>query len=247
MTILTATPDTANGRVRLVYTDHALSYQLYRTRLDTGEQTAVRGGWVDNIPEGLIDDYECPFGVSVRYDLGNGSDTITFDPDDKAWLSHPFDPALTLAVTVEDDNPWEWATSGGTFDVIASEWPVAVYTRRNVHRGELTLIGAWDDRADMKALVIDGAPLLLRSYPDCKVDDQWMFVEVVEREKMGGPFGERLRWRMRYQRVARPEGETVAPPANAWVAVVQTHPTWADTVAGHATWSDLLTTPHPHP
>ena len=245
MTTLTASPDVTNGRVRLVYSD-ATAGPITRTRADTGETENVRGS--ETLPGafGIVDDYEAPFDVELTYTLEDGSDTVTFSPDDSAWLSHPFDPSLTLPVVVEDDDPWTWTAAGGVHDVIASQWPVAVHSRRTVHTGSLTIIGTWADRDKVKALVIDGSPLLLRSTPTCKVDDQWVFAQDVQREKMGGAFGEKLRWRLDYQRVARPEGEVIAPPANAWSAVVQTHPSWTDTVAGHATWSDLLTTAHPH-
>ena len=245
MTTLTATPDTANGRVRLVYSD-AAGGTMTRTRADTGETETVRGGDPVVGTHGILDDYEAPFEVDLTYTLEDGSDTVTFTPDDTAWLSHPFDPSLTLPVVVEDDDPWTWSVSGGVLDVIDSPWPVALHSRRTVHTGSLSIVGKWADRDKVKALVIDGSPMLLRSTPTCKVDDQWVFAQDITREKMGGPFGERLRWRMDYQRVGRPEGEIVAPPANAWSAVTQTHPTWTDTVAGHVTWSDLVTTPHPH-
>ena len=240
MTMITAAPDEANGRVRVTYSD-AVGGDLTRNG------TTVRGG--DALTGyGILDDYEAPFGVSLTYLLDDGSDTVTFNPeiDGSGWLSHPTDPSLTQNVIVEDDSPHDWTAPGSVLPIIGSEWPLAVYSSRTVHNGTLTVLTYWAARDQMKALLVSGSPLLLRTTPDCKVDDQWLWADTVTRTKMGGPAADLLRWELRYQRVGTPAGDVVAPPANMWAAVVQTHPTWTDLVASHADWATVLTTAHPH-
>lgn len=244
MTMLTATPDNAAGRVRVVFSD-AQGGTLTRTRGDTGTTEPVRGG-AALTGYGILDDYEAPFGVPLTYSVDGVWDTITFTPNAQAWLSHPTDPSLTLAVTVVDDTPHTYDVAGGVLPVIDSEWPVALHSRRTVHTGSLDVITPWADRHQMDALLRDGSPLLLRSQPDCRVDDLWMFIQPATREKLGPPHSTRLRWLLDYQRVDNPPGQVTAPPANAWSAVTQTHASWTALAAAHTSWGDVVTTPHPH-
>ncbi len=246
MTMITASAQPDAGRVRIVYSD-AVGGDLTRTPVG-GVPTVVRGG-AATTGYGILDDYECPFGVEVTYALDGSTDTATLDIGDageSAWLSHPTDPSLTQNVTVQDDSPHDWTSPGSVLPVIGSEWPLAVYSRRSVHNGTLTVLTYWAARDQMKSLLVSGSPLLLRTLPGCKADDQWLWAETVTRTKMGGPASDLLRWEFRYQRVGRPAGDVVAPPANMWAAVTQSHPTWAELVTAHADWATVLTTAHPH-
>ena len=240
MTTIDAVADTAGGRVRVTYSD-AVGGALTRNG------TVVRGG--DSLTGfGILDDYEAELGVPLEYLLDDATDSVTFlpDVDGSGWLSHPTDPSLTQNVIVQDDSPHDWTSPGSVLPVIGSEWPLAVYSRRSVHNGTLTVLTYWAARDQMKSLLVSGSPLLLRTLPGCKADDQWLWAETVTRTKMGGPASDLLRWEFRYQRVGRPAGDVVAPPANMWAAVVQSHPTWAELVTAHADWATVLTTAHPH-
>ncbi len=246
MTMITASVQPDEGRVRIVYSD-AVGGDLTRTPVG-GVPTVVRGG-AATTGYGILDDYECPFGVEVTYALDGSTDTATLgigDAGESAWLSHPTDPSLTIAVLLIDDSPFDWSAPGQALPIIASEWPVIVHNRRTVHTGQLECVTGWDARDQMENILASGSPLLLRTLPGCKADDQWMWPETVTRTKVGTPDSDNLSWNMSYQRSDRPAGDVVAPPANAWSAVVQTHPDWSDVVLDHATWGDLLTTPHPH-
>lgn len=238
MTTLTLTTDADLGRVRVAVTD-AQGGDLTRN----GE--LVRGGaavtgWR------IVDDYEPPFGVPVTYSLDGVQATTQLDVA-QAWLSHPTDPTLRMAVTVQSDDDWQWSAPGTAHDVLGDVWPIVTWAARTVHTGQLVVITSYAERDAFKALLLAGSPLLLRTPPDCPVDDQWLWPRTATRSKIGTPsVFTGLRWELEYQRVQAPGGLVAQDPTNSWAAVVVTHPTWSDVLADHATWGDLLITPHPH-
>lgn len=238
MTTLTLTPDATYARVRVIVESGAGG-----ALLRDGE--AVRGGEAVT-GFALIDDYEPPLGVEVTYTLDGASASTTVNVTG-AWLSHPTDPTLLTPVIVEADDDWQWTAPGVAHQVIGSEWPVVTYSTRTEHRGSLQLITAISQTAALRAILLTGSPLLLRTPPACPVDDMWLWPETAGRTPMTrGPNPSQARWRLDYQRVAWPGGYVTQDPTNSWQAVTVTHPTWTDLGTDHATWADVLTTAHPH-
>ena len=204
----------------------------------------VRGG--QSVTGDLIlDDYECPFGVLVQYTVGSATDFATLDVPD-VWLTHPTDPTRSMAVTLVDDDEYTWSAPGTVHEPLDSAWPQVVWRARTVHQGQLVVVTSWAQRADMKRLVADGSPLLLRVPPGCTADDLWLWPSAVSRRKVTPHNPAAVVWALAYQRVDDPAGEVTFDPSNAWAAVVVTHPSWTDLMAAHADWVDVQLTPHPH-
>jgi hypothetical protein len=243
VTTLDLEPDTANARMR-VLVQSPQGGDLERLDPD-GVWRPVRGGAAITV-DSLIDDYEHPLGVDVTYRLDGVTATGRVDGVSSPWITHPTRPDLNRAVTLVDDDDWQWSAPGTVHEPVDSEYPVVVWTRRTVHRGMIELTSTWADRGAIKALLADGSPLLLRVPPGCFADDSWIWAETVRRRKSRRYDPAAIRWELEYQRVDDPGGVIVLDPTNSWGATTASHPSWTDLAADHGDWVDVLLTAHPH-
>lgn len=237
MTMLTLAPDPDLGRMRIVVQDGA-GGALTRNGVTVRGGEALTG-------DAIVDDYEAPFGVDLVYELDDsGAVTGRLDVT-SAWLTSATDPGMP--VTVRDQDPRTYTAPGRTYQPLGSNWPVAVHTVRSVHEGTLDLLADHAQSNQLRDLIADGTPLLLRTPAGCTVDDMWLWPGVIDRTRQGPATNPLWLWSMQYQRVQDPSGSVTIDPSNAWAAVTATHPTWDELVASHPTWFDVALTPHPHP
>jgi len=184
-------------------------------------------------------DRECPFGVPALY--AAGAETASTQLDSRLpVLSHPVLP-LAVAVTIENDTPREWQTSGTVHAPLDGGAPIATYVPRRIVTGTLSIPTTDAGIAFIAQLFDDGSPLLLRTPPGCPVTDAWLFCETLSRAR---PIADRsLSWvSVPYTVVGAPLiVETPDPLPWTWEAVPGEWASWQ--LVDVPTWLDLLREP----
>jgi hypothetical protein len=132
-----------------------------------------------------VDDGECPFDVSVTYELSNpapAGGTMSSAPsvlysDDTTWLTHPSDSTNPIRVIVDSVPVLTRKARQGVFEPIGTEFPVVVSERtRSSYSGEIDFwVVTREERTRLRDLFEDMQPVLLRAPADYGYDDNmWL-------------------------------------------------------------------------
>lgn len=183
-------------------------------------------------------DADAPFGVPLLYTLGTESAPAVTLSASRSWLTHPFEPSRSRPVTIENDNPITFGALGTVHRPLAGGTPFVIYGPRSGREAPLRLAVPWADRPAMISLLQDGAPLLLRTPPSCRVDDGWRWAGTITQERA---VTSDIAWiTLETIRVRAPE-PTEAPATRPirWADLPNLYATWGEIPAAFPTWADV--------
>lgn len=227
-----------------------------------GIRTLVRG------PEGLLDgvaitsdlllieDYEAPLGVPVRYRIDHRpasstavtwsvSDEVTLDAGDRnvVWLSDPGMPQRNMKVMVERAPDWTRPIPQATYVVRGRRNAVTLSGVRGGLQGDLQVWTRSDEeRTRLHWLLDSGDTLLWRAAPGMGVDDMYVNVAEVTEARVSGWAPELWRaWTLPLTEADMPTSVGVGGTSGrTWRDVLAEFATWGDVLAAYATWEDVL-------
>lgn len=241
---LTLTPDVPAAAVVLTVSA-AVGVEVSAFRSDRyGVQTPLRGNPFPLQGGGaVIVDPEAPFGpveYTVTDDAGSATADTSLDVD-VPWITHPYRPWLSEAVTVEDDREWTYPSRTWSFDVIDRDAPVFTHYKRSTRTG--TLVLRWRDPAQRSALgdlLQSGDPLLIRYPADCDAfRDTWMALGEarVEAQALGASFGFA---ELDYVAIAPPTGSLDGDTTWTFADILLTFAEFADLPDTYASFADVV-------
>lgn len=213
--------------------------------------STVRGGGGIDVGTTIapIDDYEFTPSIENHYrvQVWNGtvllhtySDAITPLLSD-VWLKNIARPYLNRTVSVADAGDMSMPARMGVFDVVGSQYPVAVTDVRGSGRYELTLeTSSADDARDLRLSLAPGDTIYLQVPPDYPLDTGYYVIGDLTRSWRNAPPAQvPLRWwTLPLIEVAAPAADVVGVTVT-WTAAVNTFASWTDLLAAAATWADL--------
>jgi hypothetical protein len=191
----------------------------------------------------VIVDPEAPFGP-VEYTVTDDTGSVVADTVldvDVPWITHPYRPWLSEAVTVEDDRDWVYPSRTWSFDVIDRDAPVFTHYRRSTRTG--TLVVRWRDpsqRASLGDLLQSGDPLLIRYPASCsQFRDTWMALGEarLEAQAPGSPFGYA---ELDYVSIAPPTGSLDGNTSWTFADLDLTFAEFGDLPGVYATFADVV-------
>jgi hypothetical protein len=257
---ITATPDDALGRVRLVVTidDTQASIARIEHSVDGGATwLPVRGGSRITVPgsTAILYDNEAPNGVttlfraqaireSVNGDIASAWSTSasTSWASSLTWLKHLRNPNLSRTVRFHKMPEPTRDRRQGVFPVLGAEYPVVTQGRLQATAATaelLTVAGA--DADDLIALLATDTLLLQAPAPHRWGSRYIKPGRVTERRpiRLAG-VGYRV-WSFPYTEVAAPPDDGVEALAGlTWADIIDTYPTWQDLIDVVPEWGALF-------
>lgn len=261
LTEVAADDATASVRIVLRELEPGDLITVYRVLAD-GSRTLVRG------PDGLlnqtaitadsmvIEDYEAPLGVPVRYRIemtdsdglsgpeDRDSETVTLDPGDRnyVWLKDPAQPQLNLRVMVKTAPAWKQPIEQQQFRVRGRTAPVVISDVRASREGDLV---AWTqsdtEREALRFLLASGNVLLWQSAPGMGESDVYVSVAEVAFPRVSDYAPEPLReWTLPLTEVDMPTGGLAGSATWTVQDVLVENATVASLLDRYATVLDLL-------
>ncbi|WP_069883560.1 hypothetical protein [Streptomyces luteocolor] len=261
LTAVQVVDDTASITLTLRELIVGQAISVYREGAD-GIRILVRG------PEGLLDrepitsdlmvieDYEAPLGVPVRYRIElwpagatspgtRTSDTVTISAGDinLSWLKDPGNPQRNMRLMISKPPDWNRPIEQSTYRVKGRRNTVTLSGIRGGLEGDLTLWTRTDDeRAALHWLLDSGSTLLWQSAPGMGVADMYVTVAQATEARVGGTAMELYRaWTLPLTETDMPVTTGVGGSAGrTWQDILAEFETWGDLLTTYATWEDIL-------
>ena len=261
LTAVTVVDESASITLTLRELTVGQSISVYREGLD-GLRTLVRGplGLLDRtrITSDLmiIEDYEAPLGVPVRYRIElwpdgattpgtRTSDTVTITAGDPnlAWLKDPGNPQRNIRLMISKPPDWQRPIEQSVYRVKGRRNAVILSDTRGGLEGDLTLWTRSDDeRKALHWLLDSGNVLLWQAVPGMGVDDSYVSVAQAAEARVGGTAMELWRaWTLPLTQTDMPVTTGLSGSAGrTWQDILAEFDTWADLLPVYATWEDVL-------
>jgi len=237
----------------------AATYTIQRSS-PSGNTAGVRGhtnATVGGVTEIIARDYEIPLNVPVVYtatvydstgavlDTGTAAAfTVTWTQCD-SWLVDLARPTNSITVTIESFTDLTFDLASGVHRILNRRDPVLTTLPAWTPSGELVVLSdTLDERDQVRALLGNGYPVLLRTSPDLGIGNMYLGVTafIEERFLQLGAQPER-RFRNQVVQVVRPDPTLFAPLApNTYANVKATYATYGDLKAGVGTYDQLAYT-----
>lgn len=264
LTDVDAHPET--GSATLILRELTVGYLIWVWRYGAdGICTLVRG------PDGLlngaviesdlmvIEDYEAPLGVPIRYRIEYRSasvtvssvrisDEVTIDPGDpnECWLTDPGQPQRNIRLLMAPPPPtWTRPIPAAEYVVQQRRNPVVRNGIRGGLKGDLLVWTQSDgERTGLHWLLDSGNTLLWRCAPGNGVSDMYVAVGDVPEARIAATADSRDEWRiwtLPLTEVDMPVSTGVGGTGGrSWRDVLAEFGTWGDVLASYATWEDVL-------
>lgn len=252
---LTATID-ARTAVRLdVYWPGVRTATITRYDYD-GTSSPVRNAEpLQLLTQAVVYDHEAPLDRTCTYRLSSvEADGVTLDSDPvyvssagRSWLKHPFKSYLSRAVHLQTMPSRNLPARRGIAVPIDRADPIVVHQLRVNDEGTFTIQtdGTWQENDALRALLADGAPLLLQQTGVLGEGNLYMSVDTVglalPNEKQGTSWRRNLT--LPFIEIARPPGMAAGPIGITYASVASTFLTYEHIPALEATYNDLATMP----
>jgi hypothetical protein len=240
---LTATVDPANARIRVDLDWPNIRYAVVERVHADGSAYQVRGGdpatvctlWARY-------DYEAPFDVPVYYRATSidrteavaVSDPVTLSSQGRHWLKSVTNPALNMAVYVQDRGDAEQDPQAGKVSPPERPDPIFVYQVRRAEAGRIALYAADHAiEAAIRAILAAGGPLLFQRPAVAGGESMYLMV---------GKSGYRPPIRLTvdlqkfielpYESITRPDGAAHGGLRNTYEAMSDAYQTYSQQAAG---------------
>ncbi|MFF5451885.1 hypothetical protein ACFY40_11670 [Streptomyces sp. NPDC012950] len=227
-----------------------------------GKRTFVRGagGLLDGTRLTsdvlIVEDYEAPLGVAVRYDIEvrsaagalQASRSVTaeaIDPGDRllCWIKDPGMPRLNCRAMVASPPEWERPIEQVVHRPRGRSRPVVHSQTRGDFEGTLVVWTRTDAETDALDRVLDsGNPLFLQFAPGWHETDRYVSVGGTPRPRLSPDGEEEWRvWTLPLITVDMPTTVGVAGSAGrTWQDIFSEFATWQDVRDAYGSWLDLL-------
>lgn len=254
----TATPSTTYARVQLdLYWPGVRSALI--TRLDAdGTSSPVRNAEPLLLnTRAVLFDHEAPLDTTFSYRVTPADDTsVSWDTDavtltsgGLSWLKHVFRPALNRAVHIFAIPDRALGARRGVARPIDRADPIVVYQSRATDAGSVVLQsdGTWAENTAIRALLADGAPLLLQQTSTLGEGNLYISVDTAGLSLLDPEVGWLFQRNITlpFDVLARPAGKAAGPAGITYADVPVAYLTYAHLAAGEATYTDLATRPGP--
>ncbi|MFE0647509.1 hypothetical protein ACFVZH_02810 [Streptomyces sp. NPDC059534] len=263
--IFEVTPVESTGSVSLILREQVIGRLLSMWRVTPdGTRTLVRGpsGLVQLMPITatpiVIEDYEAPIGVPVRYEYevynvgsttpivtgeSTGKVTVPTGDPNETWLKDPGYPQRNIRVLVKQAPSWQRPISQGEFRVRRRHNSVILSDVRGGLEGDLVIWTRTDEeRKNLHWLLDDGHTLLWQAAPGMGVDDMYVAVGQATEGRVV-PYARELwrEWTLPLRQQDMPVALGVSGSAGrTWQDILTENATWGDVLARYATWEDVL-------
>lgn len=255
---LTATADPAMARVRVeLYWPQVTAADVVRVDPD-GTESPVRGGDPALVCTGWGRwDYEAPLDVAVFYRVRSvqaagavwESAPATVDSAGRAWLKHPLRPQLNRIVHIRTMGPRDLPARRGVFRPLDRTDPIVVYQPRLTDAGTLTVQtdGTWADQLALRALLADGAELLLQQPGRSGGESLYISVDTAGLELLDPLDGSQLMRRVElpFDVSTRQPGEAAGGAGDNYADLAGTYHSYGAVPAGEPSYHELALTPGP--
>lgn len=233
---------------------------VWRT-LPDGTRTLVRGtdGLIDGVTVTsetlVIEDYEAPLGVAVRWyaEVRDGTDLtqtraagpVTLVPADPAtcWIKDPGNPQRNASFQAVLAPDWERPITQAAHRVRGRRNSVILSDARGGLEGPLVLRTRDDDERSALHFVLDsGNVLLVQLAPGLGLEDMYVNVGPVIEGRITPYGGEPRRlWTLPLTQADMPTAVGVAGSAGrTWQDVLTENATWQEVLDSYETWEDVL-------
>ncbi len=227
-----------------------------------GQRTLVRG------PDGLLDgqvvtseimvieDYEAPLGVPLRYRIelrGAGavipdtraSGLATIEPGsiNEAWLKDPSNPHRNMRVVMAATPVWQRPIPQAAYRIRGRRNPVVHSDVRGGLEGDLTVWTRSDAETEALNWLLDSGNILLWQVgPNLHETDMYINVGEVGLPRLVPRVDEAWRvWTLPSTQVDMPATAGVnGSTGRTWQDLLSEFGTWGDVAAAYATWEDVL-------
>jgi len=235
----------------------AVTYTIARTS-PSGNTAGVRGHTqadTNGATTIIARDYEIPLNVPVVYtatvydNTGAAVGTVTAAAftvtwtQCESWLVDLARPTNSLTVVIQSLVELAFDFAVGVHRVLNRRAPVLTTLPAWTPSAELiVLTDTLDERDQVRDLLGNGYPFLLRTNPDLGIGNMYLGITgfIEERFLTLGTAPER-RFRAQVVQVERPDPTLFVPLApNTWQHVVDTYTSWADVMANNASWDQLM-------
>lgn len=244
---ITAAADTAHARVRVdVYWPPVTIAEVYRVHED-GSEHLVRGGDPALVCTNWARwDYEAPLDQTFTYRVTDGtaswaSEPVTLESDGQAWLGHPHRPYLNRPVNVREMPPRQPGTRRGIARPLDRPDPIVVHQTRQTDTGSVVLRADWDDVQAIRAMLADGAPVLLRLPAAWGGEALFISVDVANFERQALRLGSHLTHfvTLPFDVVTRPDGAELGGDGESYDDLADAYHTYNALAAGEPSYVDL--------
>lgn len=247
---LTATVD-AYTRIRLdLYWPDVRTATI--TRLDAdGSTSPVRNAEPLLLnTAAVLYDHEAPLDRACSYRVSPADDASVYADSDpvtptsaSSWLKHPFKPYLNRPVHLHRMPPRALPARRGVARPIDRPDPIVVHQTRSTDAGQVVIQtdGTWAENDAIRALLADGAPLLLQQRGVLGEGQLYISVDTAALglldERLG--LGYRRNIALAFDVVGRPPGTAAAPRGLSYADLAATYPTYEHLAAAKPTYLDL--------
>jgi len=204
----------------------------------------------------VLYDHEAPLDQTCTYRIAPADDLDTYWDSDPVtptaatdWLKHPLKPYLSRPVHLHRMGPRQLPARRGVARPIDRPDPIVVHQERATDQGSLTIQtdGTWAENDALRALLADGAPLLLQQRAVLGEGQLYISVDTASMalldDKSGWMF--RRNWTLPFDVIARPPGSASGPYGVGYDQAATAYLTYEHLAAGEPTYLDLAATPGP--
>lgn len=203
----------------------------------------------------VVFDHEAPLDRACSYRISPyGDASVYWDSDPVTltvsgpWLKHCFKPALNRPVHVHRIGPRSLPARRGVARPIDRPDPIVTYQTRATDQGALTLQtdGTWAENDAIRALLADGAPLLLQQPASLGEAQLYISVDTVGLELLDDGMAVAPFWRnitIPFDVTTRPPGTAAGPYGVTYADAAAHYLTYEHLAAGEPTYADLAATP----
>jgi hypothetical protein len=204
----------------------------------------------------VVYDHEAPLDVACYYRVNPVGDTSVYWDSDPVtptanapWLKHVFKPYLSRQVHLRVMGQREQGARRGVARPIDRADPIVVHQTRTTDSGSLVIQtdGTWAENDAIRALLADGAPLLLQQGAALGEQQLYISVDSTRAELLDNEAGWMFRrdWTLPFDVITRPAGLASGPYGINYNAISAAYLTYEHVAAGEPTYADLAAAPGP--
>lgn len=249
-------PATASVQITVSNIQQYGSLTLYRYNPADNSYTVVRGAFqytVAGAPSLVFNDYECPLGTSVQYEVVTGdgftgwSAAVSISVSGSTyWLKSITTPSLNLTVNVSDmGDVVRKAKTLAQYDVLNRQNPIIITDVRGGRTGTMKLaVDGAQEIKDLLAIFKDDSigTLLFQAPAQYNFPDMYFNPGDLAESWLTTAGGLIHIFSFPFTEVDQPNVSAFVSAANTWLQVSQ-FGTWQDVLDKRATWLDVLNIP----
>lgn len=198
----------------------------------------------------VLYDHEAPLDRACTYRVSPADDASVYADSDpvtptsaSSWLKHPFKPALNRPVHLHRMPPRALPARRGVARPIDRPDPIVVHQTRSTDAGQVVIQtdGTWAENDAIRALLADGAPLLLQQRGVLGEGQLYISVDTAALglldERQGLTYRRNIA--LAFDVISRPPGTAAAGVGLSYADLAATYPTYEHLAAAKPTYLDV--------